>query len=103
MPSIKKIMISGSRALILGFTFKENCPDIRNTGVVSVINRLKYFGLNTTIYDPWASISDVKNEYNMDNVNGGREWISSTQRFFRGTMRQKMAIFKMINSIFWGI
>ena len=57
------------KVLVLGITFKENCPDIRNTGVVSVINRLKYFGLNTTIYDPWASISDVKNEYNLDIIN----------------------------------
>tara|TARA_Y100001954_G_C15817013_1_gene608089 strand:+ start:2900 stop:4198 length:1299 start_codon:yes stop_codon:yes gene_type:complete len=61
--------LNNIKVLVLGITFKENCPDIRNTGVVSVINRLKYFGLNTTIYDPWASISDVKNEYNMDIIN----------------------------------
>ena len=61
--------LNNIKVLVLGITFKENCPDIRNTGVVSVINRLKYFGLNTTIYDPWASISDVKNEYNLDIIN----------------------------------
>ena len=58
-------VIKSSKVLILGITFKENCPDIRNTGVVSVINRLNEFGLETTIYDPWANPSEVNYEYGL--------------------------------------
>lgn len=57
--------IKNSKVLVLGITFKENCPDIRNTGVVSVINRLNEFGLETTIYDPWANPSEVNYEYGL--------------------------------------
>ena len=60
--------IKNSKVLILGITFKENCPDIRNTGVISVINRLNEFGLNTTIFDPWASPSDVSREYELTSL-----------------------------------
>jgi len=60
--------IKNSKVLILGITFKENCPDIRNTGVISVINRLNEFGLNTTIFDPWASPSDVSREYELKSL-----------------------------------
>ena len=52
--------------MVLGITFKENCPDIRNTGVVGVIHRLNEFGLNTTIYDPWASVEEVRHEYGLE-------------------------------------
>jgi UDP-N-acetyl-D-galactosamine dehydrogenase len=61
-------VIKSSKVLILGITFKENCPDIRNTGVVSVINRLNEFGLDTTIYDPWANPSEVYNEYGLSSL-----------------------------------
>jgi UDP-N-acetyl-D-glucosamine/UDP-N-acetyl-D-galactosamine dehydrogenase len=59
-------IIKGSRALILGMTFKENCPDIRNTRVVDIYNELLQFGLSVDIYDPWANIKDVKKEYGID-------------------------------------
>tara|TARA_X000000368_G_scaffold418732_1_gene419644 strand:+ start:3573 stop:4865 length:1293 start_codon:yes stop_codon:yes gene_type:complete len=55
--------IKNSRVLVLGITFKENCPDIRNTGVIGVINRLKDFGLNVEIYDPWVNTDEVFKEY----------------------------------------
>lgn len=58
--------IKNARVLVLGITFKENCPDIRNTGVVGVIHRLNEFGLNTTIYDPWASVEEVRHEYGLE-------------------------------------
>lgn len=58
--------IKGSNVLILGVTFKENCPDIRNTKVVDIYHELIEFGLNVDIYDPWASAEEVKNEYNID-------------------------------------
>ena len=61
-------IIKGSKALILGFTFKENCPDIRNTRVVDIYNELNQFGLKVDIHDPWASPEEVKREYNIDIV-----------------------------------
>ena len=58
--------IKGANVLILGVTFKENCPDIRNTKVVDIYTELCEFGLNVDIYDPWASAEEVKHEYNVD-------------------------------------
>lgn len=58
--------IKGARALILGFTFKENCPDIRNTRVIDIYSELKQFGLATDIFDPWASNDDVFKEYQIN-------------------------------------
>ncbi len=55
--------IKGSNVLILGVTFKENCPDIRNTKVVDIYNELCEFGCNVSIYDPWAIADEVKHEY----------------------------------------
>ncbi len=58
--------IKGSRVLVLGITFKENCPDIRNSRVIDVINELKEFGCDVDIYDPWADSKEVKREYNFE-------------------------------------
>lgn len=58
--------IDGSKVLILGITFKENCPDIRNTRVVDLINELKEFGCIVDVYDPWANIDEVKNKYGIE-------------------------------------
>ena len=58
--------IKGSSVLILGVTFKENCPDIRNTKVIDIYNELCEFGLQVDIYDPWASAEEVKHEYGVD-------------------------------------
>jgi UDP-N-acetyl-D-galactosamine dehydrogenase len=55
--------IKGSNVLILGVTFKENCPDIRNTKMIDIYRELTEFGLNVDIYDPWASPEEVKREY----------------------------------------
>jgi len=55
--------IEGSRVLILGITFKENCPDIRNTRVVDVYRELQDFGMQVEVYDPWATSEEVKEEY----------------------------------------
>jgi UDP-N-acetyl-D-galactosamine dehydrogenase len=59
----KDIKIVGSKILILGFTFKENCPDVRNTGVINIINELKTYNVNLTIIDPWANPDEVEKEY----------------------------------------
>lgn len=58
--------VKNSNVLILGITFKENCPDIRNTKVVDVYSELKQYGLNVDVYDPWANKDEVKSEYNID-------------------------------------
>ena len=61
----KNININGSNTLILGITFKENCPDVRNTKAVDVVNALKSYGTNITIHDPWANEKEVLHEYGM--------------------------------------
>ncbi|WP_306540418.1 nucleotide sugar dehydrogenase [Dysgonomonas sp.] len=60
------IQIKGSNILVLGITFKENCPDVRNTKVVDVIRELKEYNTNVTIYDPWANPEEVEHEYGLD-------------------------------------
>lgn len=61
----KEHKIKGSNVLILGITFKENCPDIRNTKVVDIYNELVEFGCNVTIYDPWANSTEVYKEFGL--------------------------------------
>ncbi len=63
------IQISKAKILILGFTFKENCPDVRNTRVIDIINDLSQFGVIISIYDPWASKEEVKEEYSIEILN----------------------------------
>ena len=61
--------IKSSNVLILGVTFKENCPDIRNTKVIDIYRELCEFGANVDIFDPWASAQEVKHEYGVDIIN----------------------------------
>ncbi len=60
--------IRGARALVLGITFKENCPDIRNSRAIDVVNELKDFGVKVDVYDPWADNAEVKEEYGFELV-----------------------------------
>lgn len=62
----KEHKISGAKVLVLGITFKENCPDIRNSRVIDVIRELQDFGTNVEVYDPWADPKEVKHEYGID-------------------------------------
>ncbi|MDB9720932.1 nucleotide sugar dehydrogenase [Winogradskyella sp.] len=62
----KGATIKGSNALVLGITFKENCPDIRNSRVIDIIEEFKSYHVNVDVYDPWASKEEVKHEYNID-------------------------------------
>jgi UDP-N-acetyl-D-galactosamine dehydrogenase len=62
----KSHVIKGANALILGITFKENCPDVRNTKVVDIYNELSQFGVNVDVYDPWADAAEVKREFGVD-------------------------------------
>ena len=61
----KDVRIKNACILVLGVTFKENCPDVRNTKVVDVVAFLKQYGVNITIYDPWANEEEVKHEYGL--------------------------------------
>ena len=65
----KGIQVLGSQILILGFTFKENCPDVRNTKVIDIYKALKEYNVNITVYDPWANPSIAKKEYGIEIVN----------------------------------
>jgi len=60
------IKIKESKILNLGITFKENCPDIRNSKAIDVVTHLEDYGANITVYDPWANIEEVKKEYGLD-------------------------------------
>jgi UDP-N-acetyl-D-glucosamine/UDP-N-acetyl-D-galactosamine dehydrogenase len=62
----KDIKIKNANILVLGITFKENCPDVRNTKAVDVVNALKSYGTNITIYDPWANEHEVMHEYGLE-------------------------------------
>jgi UDP-N-acetyl-D-galactosamine dehydrogenase len=65
----KGITINGANLLMLGITFKENCPDVRNTKIVDVVNALTDYGIQVTIYDPWAKPEEVKHEYGLNTTN----------------------------------
>lgn len=62
----KGIQVLGSKILVLGFTFKENCPDVRNTKVIDIIKTLEEYNADVTIYDPWANPSIAKHEYGVE-------------------------------------
>jgi len=65
----RDIQIRNSNILILGFTFKENCPDVRNTRVIDIVQELKTYHVNLTVYDPWAKPNEVFHEYGFETLN----------------------------------
>lgn len=65
----KGITINGAEVLMLGITFKENCPDVRNTKIIDVVKAIKEYGVNVTIFDPWASKAEVHHEYGLETTN----------------------------------
>jgi UDP-N-acetyl-D-galactosamine dehydrogenase len=65
----KGIAIKGATLLMLGITFKENCPDVRNTKIVDVVNALVDYGIAVSIYDPWANPAEVFHEYGLESNN----------------------------------
>ncbi|MDC1089818.1 Vi polysaccharide biosynthesis UDP-N-acetylglucosamine C-6 dehydrogenase TviB [Emcibacteraceae bacterium] len=62
----KNILANGSNVLILGLTFKENCPDLRNSRVCELITEFQKYGISTDVHDPWADAAEAKNEYQLD-------------------------------------
>ena len=65
----KGVTINGASLLMLGITFKENCPDVRNTKIVDVIKALEDYGIQVTTFDPWANPTEVKQEYDLTTIN----------------------------------
>jgi len=59
----KRIHVQGARVLVMGLTFKENCPDLRNTRVVDVIAELQDYGINVDVFDPWVDTAEAEHEY----------------------------------------
>ncbi len=64
----KRIHVDGSRILVMGFTFKENCPDIRNTRVIDIIKELDDYNVKVDVFDPWVDAKEAKQEYKIDIV-----------------------------------
>ena len=64
----KGLPVGGARALVLGLAFKENCPDVRNTRVVDIVQRLIEYGVHVDVTDPWVNASEAKSEYGFDLV-----------------------------------
>ena len=60
------LTVTKSKILVLGITFKENCPDIRNTRATDIYHELQSYGMQVEIYDPWADPKEVKHEYGID-------------------------------------
>ncbi|MCF6212487.1 MAG: nucleotide sugar dehydrogenase [Flavobacteriaceae bacterium] len=69
----KSISVNGGKVLVMGITFKENCPDIRNSRVIDIIKELQSFNCNIEVYDPWATVNAVKKEYNLDLISDKKD------------------------------
>jgi len=64
----KGLTIVGAKVLVMGITFKENCPDIRNSRVIDIIREMQDYGCDVEVYDPWADSDEVRHEYRIDLV-----------------------------------
>ena len=62
----RRVHVDGARVLILGLTFKENCPDLRNTRVIDVVAELREYGVQVDVHDPWVDAAEAKQEYGLD-------------------------------------
>jgi UDP-N-acetyl-D-galactosamine dehydrogenase len=69
----RRIQVNGARVLVLGLTFKENCPDLRNTRVVDVVHELQDYGINIDIHDPWANPDEARHEYGVNLVESPKD------------------------------
>lgn len=64
----KRIQVENAKVLILGLSFKENCPDIRNTRIIDIVNELKEYHIQADVYDPWVDVSEAEHEYGITPV-----------------------------------
>ena len=71
----RRIQVEGAKVLVMGLTFKENCPDLRNTRVVDIIRELKDYNCEVDIYDPWVSAEDAQHEYGITTVEAPRSGV----------------------------
>ena len=62
----KGAKVKGAKALVMGITFKENCPDIRNSRVIDIVKEFESYDVDVDVFDPWASSDEVKHEYGFD-------------------------------------
>lgn len=69
----KRIQVDGARVLIMGLTFKENCPDLRNTRVIDIVNELKEYNITVDIVDPWCSSEEAQHEYGVSTMTTAEE------------------------------
>ena len=69
----KDIKIDDSRVLIMGLTFKENCPDLRNSKVIDIVSELLAKNIKIDIVDPWCSIKEAKDQYNLELINNPKK------------------------------
>jgi len=91
----KSQKVDSAKILILGITFKENCPDIRNSKVIDVVHELKDFGTQVDIYDPWADRHEVKNEYGVDLLS--KEYVPDFEEYHAIVLAVSHAQFKKLN------
>jgi UDP-N-acetyl-D-galactosamine dehydrogenase len=73
--SSRKILVKGSRILVLGLTFKENCPDLRNSKVADVVRELKQYGARVDVYDPWIDRDEAEHEYGIRPITRVRDGV----------------------------
>ena len=65
----KRIQVEGAKVLILGLSFKENCPDVRNTKVIDIVHELREYNINVDVYDPWVDADEARHEYGISPIN----------------------------------
>jgi UDP-N-acetyl-D-galactosamine dehydrogenase len=71
----RKILAKGSRVLVLGLTFKENCPDLRNSKVADLVRELTNYGANVEVYDPWIDADEAQHEYGIRPIKRVRDGV----------------------------
>ncbi|MFQ1063477.1 UDP binding domain-containing protein, partial [Bordetella trematum] len=64
----KRLHVQGAKVLVMGLTFKENCPDLRNTRVVDIVQELRDYNVDVDVYDPWVDVAEAQHEYGITPV-----------------------------------
>ena len=107
----RKIEVSGAKILIMGLSFKENCPDLRNTKVIDIIEEFREYGLEVEVYDPWVDPEDARLEYGIDIIGfpaerrydgvvlavGHQDFIDMPSPQIRGFMKDQAILFDVKN------
>jgi UDP-N-acetyl-D-galactosamine dehydrogenase len=107
----RKIDVSGANILVMGLTFKENCPDLRNTKVVDIIGEFQDYGLSVEVYDPWVTAADARSEYGLDMIEypraafydaavvavGHRQFVAMEPGRIRSFMKTESVLFDVKN------